>query len=255
MKNKLINDLKKIGVKEGDELLVHASLRSVGDFSHRAEIITDALLDVIGKKGTLLMPALSFGTVTRKNPYFDVKTTTSCVGALSEYFRCREGVLRSLHPTHSVASYGREAHFYIRDHFKDSTPVGGNSPFFKLKERKGKILFIGCGLNPNTSMHGVEELIVPPYLFGKESLYFLSTADGETLKNVYKNHNFEGYAQRYDRIEELLTDPYLKRGKLLKADSYLLDAEKLWQTVYEKMLEEPLYFVDKIEEPVLSVNI
>jgi aminoglycoside 3-N-acetyltransferase len=49
--------------------------------------------------------------------------------------------------------------------FHDVTPCGENSPYFKLREKAGQILFLGCGLKPNTSMHAVEELVEPPYLY------------------------------------------------------------------------------------------
>ena len=52
------------------------------------------------------------------------------------------------------------------DHVQDNTPCGQNSPFNRLIENAGKILMIGCGLTPNTTMHAVEEYVRPPYLFG-----------------------------------------------------------------------------------------
>ncbi len=247
MKDKIIRDLKELGICEGDTLLVHSSLRSLGDFSDRARTVTDALLEVIGPKGTLVMPTLSYTSVNEKNPYFDVKQTPSCVGGLTEYFRLLPGVKRSLHPTHSAAAIGSQARFLVADHYKDNTPVGKNSPFYRLKELHGKILFLGCGLKPNTSMHGVEELVVPPYLFGNETEYTLVDSNGVTMKKVYRNHNFKGYIQRYDRIEGLLSEKHLKKGNVLKAECYLIDASAMWLKAFEAMHYNVLYFVEKME--------
>ena len=105
------------------------------------------------------MPALSYATVGPQSPLFNVATTPSCVGALSEYFRMRPGAMRSVHPTHSVSGAGRLAKDLLGEHIRSTTPCGPYSPFARLPEVGGQILFIGCGLNPNTSMHAVEERI------------------------------------------------------------------------------------------------
>ena len=245
IKEKIISDLKSIGIKEGDSLLVHSSLSALGKFSNKAEIVTEAIITVLGNEGTLLMPTLSYETVGIENPKFDVNTTPSCVGGLTEYFRLRRDTIRSFHPTHSVAGIGVLAELYLNDHQLDNTPVGKNSPLYKLKENNGKILFLGCSLEANTSIHGVEELVEPPYLFSDESQYFITTTDGKQLSKKYRNHNFQNYEQRYDRIENLLENKDLIKGKVLEANCYLLNSAEMWKVAYEKTQKELLYFVDK----------
>ena len=245
--NEIIDDLVALGVAKGDTLMVHSSLHSIGDFENKAKIVTEALLNVLGKEGTLMMPALSYETVGKDNPYFDVNKTPSCVGGLTEYFRLRSDTIRSLHPTHSIAGTGANVEYFLNDHFRDNTPVGENSPLARLKKVCGKILFIGCGLNPNTSMHGVEELVKPPYLFGDESYYTLTDAEGKQFRKKYMNHNFKGYKQRYDRMESLLDEKYLNKGKVLEAEAFLISASEMWKVAYKKLLVNPLYFVDRIE--------
>ena len=246
--NKVIDDLTALGITKGDNLLVHSSLHSLGDFNGKAKTVTEALLNVIGKSGTLLMPALSYETVGKDNPYFEVNKTPSCVGGLTEYFRLRDDTERSIHPTHSVSGVGLNVEYFLKDHYLDNTPVGENSPFVKLKKVCGKILFIGCGLNPNTSMHGIEELVKPPYLFDGETLYTLTDKSGKQFKKKYMNHNFKGYKQRYDRMESLLDEKYLVKGKIMKADAYLMSSSELWKVAHKKLRLDPLYFVDRVTE-------
>ena len=62
---------------------------------------------------------------------------------------------------------------------------------------------LGCGLRPNTSMHGIEELVEPPYLYGDHLTYRLILADGEVIEKEYRRHNFRGWIQRYDRVAEV----------------------------------------------------
>jgi aminoglycoside 3-N-acetyltransferase len=241
--------LQDLGVRRGGVLLVHASLRSLRALEHppaSAEDVIQGLLDALGPDGTLLLPALSYASVTPAWPHFDVGSTPACIGALPEYFRTRHGTLRSIHPTHSVAGVGIRAAELLGGHELDSTPVGPHSPFSRLPGVGGQILFLGCGLRPNTSMHGVEELAEPPYLFGEPLDYHIRLADGSDRRMSVRTHNFAGWAQRYERIAELLQPPDLRAGHILHADCYLLEAAALWPAALAALRRDPLYFVESI---------
>ena len=242
----LKSDLKQLGIRENSVLLVHSSLRSLGKFPGKAELVIEALQQSVGDYGTLLMPALSYDTVNGDHPYFDVRNTPSCVGALTEYFRKQPGVIRSVMPTHSVCGIGHQVKAILNGHINDFTPCGPNSPYTKLKEKHGQILFIGCGLKPNTSMHAIEELVAPPYLFGDYIFYEVTLVNGNKTYMKVKRYNFYGYELRYDRVENIMEDKYLRKGKVLEADCFLIDAPALWESVHEKLLPDPLFFVDKI---------
>lgn len=242
---RLINDLVNLGVKESDNLLVHTSFRSFGRVDGGPETVVSSLMESIGENGTLLMPALSYETVTENQPVFKVNETPSCVGALTEYFRQRKGTLRSLHPTHSISAYGKKAELFIKNHVLDSTPVGPNSPLSKLRDENGKLLFIGCGLRPNTSIHGIEEFVIPEYLYNGDVTFTIEDADGKLKQYTHTTHGFKGWEQRYDHIESILNDNELIKGKVLEADCYLLDVKALWTKTLKKLQENPLYFIDK----------
>lgn len=241
---KLIDAFARLGIERGDHLLVHSSLRSLGDVPDRAAAVTGALTELLGESGTLLLPALSYETVTPASPYFSVTDTRSCVGWLSEYFRHQPGVRRSMHPTHSVCARGAESGYFLENHGLDRTPCGPNSPFRKLRDAGGTILFLGCGLRPNTSMHGVEELTAPPYLFGSNVDYALIDVAGHRSTERYRTHGFAGVTQRYDRVLELLDSSDYSRGAVLAADCHLIRAKPLWEKASRKLQETPLYFVD-----------
>lgn len=246
MPSVLSTQLSSLGVRRGGVLLVHSSLRSLGPLDGGAEAVVLALLDALGPEGTLLMPALSYETVTPANPRFDVRATPACVGALPEYFRTRPGTLRSVHPTHSVTGMGRLAADLLRDHALDTTPCGDHSPFTRLPFTGGQILFLGCGLRPNTSMHGIEEHVVPPYLYADVIEYAIRFADGAEGRMSVRSHNFIGWEQRYDRVADVLTEPALHHGRVLQADCFLLEAGALWSAALDALRKDPLYFIDKV---------
>ncbi|MBU0714767.1 MAG: AAC(3) family N-acetyltransferase [Verrucomicrobia bacterium] len=240
--------LEKAGVKQGQVVLVHAALRPLGNVPGGAEAIIRALLEVLGTEGTLLMPALSYKHITPTQPVFDVKLTPACVGTLPEYFRVRAGTLRSIHPTHSVCGIGRLAERMLGNHVLDTTPCGPHSPFHILPDEQGYIIMLGCGLGPNTSMHAIEELVVPPYLFGPEITYTLKLPDGTERVKTYKTHGFAGWRQRYDRIEPLLNKDHLLCRPFLQGAMHIIHTKPLWDVAYKKLQEDPFYFVEKKQE-------
>ncbi len=241
---KIAQDLFSLGVREGDTLLVHSSLRSLGKVD--AKDVIDGLLLALGDEGTLVLPALSYMHCNPSKPCFDYYDTPSNVGALAEYFRTSvDGVVRSINPTHSCCAQGKHADFVTSGHILDNTPCGKNSPFRRVYELGGRILFIGCGMEPNTSMHAVEELSVPDYLFGEEYSYSMTDRDGKTQTSTCFAHDFKNVYQRYDRLESLMPVGEMTKGKVLDADCHLINCRSMWHVADSKYCEDPHYFIDK----------
>ena len=116
-----------LGIVPGDALMVHSSLKSLGEGFTPADVI-EGLRGALGAEGTLMLPALSYITCNAKHPVFDYYETKSCVGAIPEYFRTSvEGVLRSVNPTHSCCALGNNAEYLTSGHILDETPCGENS--------------------------------------------------------------------------------------------------------------------------------
>lgn len=162
-KEEIINDLKKLGLEKGNIVLVHSSLTSIGYVEGGADTVVDALLETVGQKGTVLMPAYPMkGTMleyAKTGPLFDPKNDPSQMGKITEVFRLRKEALRSLHPTHSVAAIGPHAEYLLKDHDKSQTPCGKTSPFYKLIELNGYILHLGSRFGQTTSVHVIEDLV------------------------------------------------------------------------------------------------
>lgn len=253
LSSRIAEDLAALGVRKGDVLLVHSSLKSLGVRECTPAVVIEGLLRALGEDGTLLMPALSYATVgpgPAQTTTFDVLLTPSCVGTIPEAFRLAPGVLRSVHPTHSACALGRRAEELTADHHLDTTPCGEHSPFARLPRVGGKVLMLGCGLSPNTSMHAVEEAVRPPYLFGEPATYRIILADRREIAMTVLRHNFAGCRQRYDRVGPLLAPEANRTGKVLAADCHLLDARALWSAGVEAMRKNPAFFVEPVSSPL-----
>ena len=240
---KIREDLAALGLSQGDSVLVHSSYKSMGGLEGGIQTFVEALLSVVGDTGTLIVPTLTFVEVSETNRVFDYLRSPSCVGAISEFVRQMDGAKRSINPTHSCAAIGYKRDWFVGSHQLDRTPVGPNSPIWKLHEEGGKVLMLGCRLFPNTSMHGVEELSRPWYLMKPERTTFrlLDENGNETVK-AYECHNFKHAIQRYDRLAQVMDIPW---GKVLNADCYLIDAKQMWKAGHEKLMEDPDFFIDR----------
>ena len=245
-KKQLCRDLRQLGVQPGDVLLVHSAMKPLGPVEDGCRGVIEALCEALTGTGTLLLPALTYATVTQENPVFSVSDTPSCVGKLSEAFRTMPDVRRSIHPTHSVCAVGRLAADMLSGHEEDRTPVGSHSPFRRLAEQGGKILQLCCGLTPNTFMHGVEEEAGVPYCLSPDPIaYTCILPDGTQYTAAYTPHLFDGITQRYDRAAALLNGDALRFGRAALADCALIDAASLRRAALNRMRTEPLYFVDR----------
>jgi aminoglycoside 3-N-acetyltransferase len=238
--------LVKLGLNQGDVILMHSSMKALKTKKTPADFIED-ILSIIGSEGTLLIPALSYRDVNAENPYFSAKETEPCIGLIPKTFFHMPGVIRSLHPTHSVCAFGKMAGELTSKHILDETPVGPHSPITRIVDYNGKILFIGDVLKCCTFMHGIEELVGASYCLVKERThYVIKDEKGNTVEKDMFAHDFVGWEQEYQRIKDILDYPEIKTGKVGQAECYLIDSAALFTKAKEKLCENQYYFVTDV---------
>jgi len=157
--------LVELGVVAGDVVMVHSAFDSFLGFQAGPVDAIRTLQQVVGAQGTLMMPTIPFqGTAVEYalgDPIFDAQRTVSRMGLLTELFRRSPGVVRSIHPTHSVAVWGNRADAIIAGHERADTPCGRLTPYEKLLEYDGKILLAGVPANTMTFCYFVAEELEP----------------------------------------------------------------------------------------------
>lgn len=246
----LIRDLENIGVEKGDILVVHSSMKSMGNVDGGPECVIAAMREAVGEEGTLIFPTFTYRT-SYADSFYSNKETPSCVGLLSETFRKMDGVYRTNHPTHSVGIIGKMTEELVAGEEEDDTPMGIHSPYRKLGASGAKILMLGCPLSHNSYMHALEEDANAIYALRDYQEYTVINAEGDKYTRRIKRHNFvrpDGVvSQRYERAIDVLDEGKgYTRGRIHGADSVLYDAAILKEKVLEKMKESPLYFVDDL---------
>ena len=106
--NILKEQFYNLGIRPGDVILMHSSMKSLGTNLTPNEFLSE-LMSAITEEGTLLLPALTYENVTIEKPYFSVTDSEPCIGLLPRTFAKMDGVVRSMHPTHSVYAWGTRA--------------------------------------------------------------------------------------------------------------------------------------------------
>lgn len=244
---KIKEDLINLGVKEDDTIMVHSSLSSMGHVEHGAITFILALCDLIALKGTVLFPSFTY-IEANKNYEFSYLDNKCCVGLIPETFRKLKNVVRSIHPTHSVCAFGKNAIEITKDHILDETPLGKNSPFQKLPEYNGKILMLGCGLYCNSFIHALEEIANVSYCLGDYKTYKMIDKDNNVFYKDYRVHYFirenGEILQRYSRTLDVLDNKDYKVGLVHNAKTYLLDSKALKEKGVKKLLENEKFFID-----------
>jgi aminoglycoside 3-N-acetyltransferase len=140
--------LRAMGVASGDLIQVHSSLRSFGFVEGGAEAVVDALLELVAPGGTVMVPTFNHGA----EYIFDVRSSPSYNGAISEALRRRLQAVRSVHATHAYAAIGPLAAELCTGHLEAGT-FGMESPLGKLAQRGGWVILLGVGMNRCTAGH------------------------------------------------------------------------------------------------------
>ena len=155
-KQQLMQQLDNIGVNPKGTLKVHSSYRAIGEVEGHGDAVINTLMEYM-QGGLLVLPTHTWDCVNIRNPVMDVLYTPSNVGILTNLFRKRENVYRSLHPTHSVAAIGKDVKKFLAGEEKINTPCGQGGVYYKLWERNAQILLLGVNFTCNTFIHGIEE--------------------------------------------------------------------------------------------------
>lgn len=171
---RLVRDLRGLGVEPGMTLLVHSSLSKIGYVCGGAMAVVLALQEVLGEEGTLMMPSMSgewsdpagwerpavpesWHDVIREHwPAWNADMAmTYFMGIIADTFRRQRDTIRSGHPDGSFTARGPNARFLTEHHALDQS-VGDASPLGRLNELDGHVLLLGVDHNNNSSMHLAE---------------------------------------------------------------------------------------------------
>jgi len=233
---KLEEDLKAIGVKAGDRIIVHSSFRSLGPVRGGIKTVLRGLMETITPKGTIMMPVFN-----APQEAWDTESIPSSVGAITNVFRMQRDALRSIHPTHSVAVWGDKAELYADGHLQAGALSVG-SPMHKLARDGGKVIGIGVDMRTCSLIHISESIARLPYLRfpypGYEKKHPIQLEDGSTIE--FTDTEYPGDSAAFNRVRDLMQGRgELALGQVLDAKTYFAEAGKILDASLEIIKKNP----------------
>jgi aminoglycoside 3-N-acetyltransferase len=242
----LTKDLRQLGVAGSDTVMLHVSVKAIGWVVGGPDVVIQALLEVLGTEGTLMMlvswedSPYELATWSQdmqkayleECPPFDPATSRSYRkwGILTEYLRTWPSAFRSNHPDASFAAVGALARWITENH-PLQYGLGPGSPLAKLCETKGKVLVLGAPLNNITLLHYAENIARVP---NKKTIHYRMPIlrDGKRvwvdIEEFDTNGMLPGMKEYFEEIpREYLSSGKGSHGKVGAAQSYLIDASDL----------------------------
>jgi aminoglycoside 3-N-acetyltransferase len=173
----LKQQLLTLGIKAGDSIMVHSSIKEMGWIAGGPKAVIDALMETITSEGTIVMAAQSAENsepsywmippvpeewhepIRQHMPAYDPHLTPlRGMGKIAECFHRHPKTKRSNHPVHSFMAWGKHAEEWMMEHpLEDSFGMG--SPLGVFADQNVKILLIGVGYDSCTALHLSENLL------------------------------------------------------------------------------------------------
>jgi aminoglycoside 3-N-acetyltransferase len=259
-KDDLIVELKNLGLNSGDLVMLHASMRAIGKTLGGPDQIHQAVIDIIGSNGTLMMyvgceseyESVGRGKLSKqeekllleKCPVFDTKIARARrdYGILAEFFRSWPSVICSENPGARIAAFGKNAEDYVLNHPLDYG-YGRGSPLAKLYENEGKLLLLGSDLDQVTLLHYAENISPIKNKRIKKFKVPLLRNGERTWIDIEEYDTSIGIREWPDRFFESIVKKFIQKNNIKPsrvgcAESYLLDAKQLIDFAVLQFVEE-----------------
>lgn len=254
-KESLFNDLKNMGLDGTESLMVHSSMKSIGEVEGGADTVVDTFMEYF-KEGMFMTPAHTWAQMGPDYSVFDPATEPSCVGIIPNIFLKRPGVVRSLHPTHSIAAYGKNAGDYVKGEENCTTPCSPGGCWDRLREINAKILLLGVTHGRNTFIHSVDEALdIKDRLTDTPTLMHIVMPDGsQKAVNMYRHYNRAlgtgSFSDCFDKMAQAFYDLDAARDVTFgDAKCILCDAAKIFEVCKMLFSIEETCIIERNELP------
>lgn len=248
----LVSALRTLGIAPGDSVMLHSAFEDHHGFRGSMDTLLDTFIETVGPDGNLLMVSLPYRTSTleylTKLKQFDVRKTPSAMGLVSEFYRRRKDVLRSLHPSHPVLVRGPRAEWFIEGHETSLYPCGPASPFGKLAEARGKVAFFNVSFAYFTFFHHLEHLVQDrlPFPLYHDPPFEVPVIDRNGERHMVKTLAYSQQALRRRRFEVLenwlWTHGVIRKGRIGASSLLLVRIEDVLKAVDDMTRQGVLFY-------------
>ncbi|MDD3926571.1 MAG: AAC(3) family N-acetyltransferase [bacterium] len=244
----VISELTRMGVEDGDLLIVHCAFKSIALPGFSPQDMIRALMTAAGADGTIMMPTFtySYSGIWNTVPFNPETTPGYLNGVLSEALRQYPGALRSGHPTYSVAAIGKYAE-KITSNREMCSPLGKGSSWDEAITLGGKILLLGVNSSRNSSLHYAEVLAGLPYNHIPFRKFWGSTAlmekDGQ-VNEVPLAREYPACSDAFGAADIYLEERgMLRHGRIGNAAAMLMNGREVVDAVVKKLRSDPAWLL------------
>ena len=246
---KIREALDSFGAFKGDVLLVHSSLSACGSIDGGPGTVINALRSWITDRAALALPThtWSYPDATGVAPVYDFRSTPSVVGTITNHYWNQPSVVRSLHPSHSIAVSGPGAEDLCRDHELRETPCGAGTPYLRIAEGNSSVLMFGATMESYTLYHTAEDAGDVGYLYQPEQVTLRTRRADDVITSVQMWKQDMSIARRFAATSDWLVEQgLLIRRKLgLGELLFIPDARALHERVVAELRRDSLFLVDE----------
>ena len=246
---KIMEALQSCGAFKADLLLVHSSLSACGSIEGGPATVISALRSWISHRAVLALPThtWSYPDKTGVAPIYDYTSTPSLVGAITNYYWPQSGVVRSLHPSHSLAASGPGAEELCAGHESCETPCGAGTPYQRIAEGYSSVLMFGATLDSYTLFHTAEDTAHVPYLYAPEQVTLRTRRKDGVIQSIKMWRQDMTVARRFAATVDWLSEQGLVVRRKLGLGELLFipNAKALHEMMVEMLRRDPLFLVDE----------
>lgn len=246
------NALAGLGIKKGDSIMVHSDIGSFGklaafDRTSLLQALVDSLKESVGN-GTIIMPTFTYSFF--KNEPYDIANSKSTVGTLTEYFRKQTDVSRTIHPTHSVAVWGKHKKDFLNI---GKCTFGKGSIFGKIHGMNCKIVFLGVPFHKScTFIHYIEEMHKVPYRYMKK-IRGKIIADKKYEDEFDFYYKYACFFNSFIGLERhVVKKGFLKEVRVGHGTISMIEPNKLFEEGC-KLLDQDIYFLLRNDKPIFKL--
>jgi len=140
-----------------------------------------------------------------------------------------------LHPTRSVAAWGREAARVVKGH-QWTTPFAPDSPLGRLVGHGGWILLIGVSHTVNSAIHMAEYIARVPYSMPGTAQVVTAAGEIASVEIPWRPGCSQGFGKIEDHLER---KGLIRRGRIGLAPSQLVPGKGVVETGVELLRKDP----------------
>lgn len=229
-KEQLKHQILQMGIKPDDTVLIHTSMKAIGEVEGGADTVIDAFIECL-PDGLFLVPTHTWAVVGKDQPVYDVRTTVPNIGALPRVAAFRKDGIRSLHVTHSIWAHGKGAEEFIKGEEHAQTPCPVGFAWSRLATVNAKILLLGVNHSRDTFIHSIDELAnipdrIEPVPYEVTCIDWHGNAIHHPIHPHYctKTDDISGYFINFENA--LVSQGAQTFGKLGNAEVRIVDAQK-----------------------------